>query len=649
MYDIETTENTPPKPAILAPCSLLDHDLKKSSIRTKTKNKIPKIRTRTGCFTCRKRKKKCDEKGPVCSGCSRNFLSCVWPDHPIQNLPKDFEISSATIETGSGNNDMEMLETITPFKSLQVQNEDVGLVTFSFKKDEITSSIKVDSSKILDASITSVPSNLCTIFEIQAYKHKNPFPESVVIPDSIDIVLGSVSARSTVSPPSVSGASSYISPLDESILNNPQSISQMFDSLYADPAHSSEDLDAFYNDLLNYDSKVPVPSVSIRNPLLASFREIFYASGCRYLATNNNMNISSVDVAKKYAEAATRHYGNAISIIENNIVLSEMKLQSTNDHWSVVAINAICAVDKALGLSSENCILNSIATIFNMTTEDASITLNGVNNNTSLNFEKVLMSQLIFTYPFLIYFSTDADFSELRPPNKFYQTYNNDISQVLFSGENQTEYWLDNILYTAVINIYQNLTRLFWLLRQKNKLASADFEQHMKQMKAEMAVLWTTIQTAEIQSVSEANLLVDFAKFSHMSLEIMFLLLNDSTSVNSSTPIVGFYIDQFINNYESYLQNSKNPSNQRTFKIQDSFMLLPLFIVACSAQTLYHKEFISKELYILGRTLGIDFVESLANKIEDIWCIEQNSGVNPFSHLLSRDSFLGLVNRCPNY
>lgn len=34
------------------------------------------LRSKTGCLTCRKRKKKCDEKTPVCGACLRNELSC---------------------------------------------------------------------------------------------------------------------------------------------------------------------------------------------------------------------------------------------------------------------------------------------------------------------------------------------------------------------------------------------------------------------------------------------------------------------------------------------------------------------------------------------------------------------------------------------
>jgi hypothetical protein len=42
-------------------------------------------RTRTGCMTCRQRKKKCDELKPRCVACNRNKLDCIWP---LPSLPK---------------------------------------------------------------------------------------------------------------------------------------------------------------------------------------------------------------------------------------------------------------------------------------------------------------------------------------------------------------------------------------------------------------------------------------------------------------------------------------------------------------------------------------------------------------------------------
>ncbi|KAF2163488.1 hypothetical protein M409DRAFT_68426 [Zasmidium cellare ATCC 36951] len=38
----------------------------------------PTLRVRTGCLTCRRRKKKCNEDKPTCNGCRRNRLCCEW-------------------------------------------------------------------------------------------------------------------------------------------------------------------------------------------------------------------------------------------------------------------------------------------------------------------------------------------------------------------------------------------------------------------------------------------------------------------------------------------------------------------------------------------------------------------------------------------
>ncbi|KAF7591088.1 hypothetical protein BBP40_001987 [Aspergillus hancockii] len=46
---------------------------------TKRPRTEPIVRVRTGCYTCRRRKKKCDEARPSCGGCVRNKLNCEWP------------------------------------------------------------------------------------------------------------------------------------------------------------------------------------------------------------------------------------------------------------------------------------------------------------------------------------------------------------------------------------------------------------------------------------------------------------------------------------------------------------------------------------------------------------------------------------------
>lgn len=59
------------------------------------------VRVRTGCLTCRRRKKKCDETRPICAGCQRNDLACQWPHVPGKRDPshEDEAQVSATDES----------------------------------------------------------------------------------------------------------------------------------------------------------------------------------------------------------------------------------------------------------------------------------------------------------------------------------------------------------------------------------------------------------------------------------------------------------------------------------------------------------------------------------------------------------------------
>lgn len=52
-----------------------------------TKFRIRHPRSKTGCVTCRRRKKKCDEIHPKCDGCMRNGLDCSWPPGPGAEEP----------------------------------------------------------------------------------------------------------------------------------------------------------------------------------------------------------------------------------------------------------------------------------------------------------------------------------------------------------------------------------------------------------------------------------------------------------------------------------------------------------------------------------------------------------------------------------
>ncbi|CAO2647315.1 Nn.00g082370.m01.CDS01 [Neocucurbitaria sp. VM-36] len=64
-----------------------------------------RLRTKTGCLTCRSRRKKCDEKTPACDRCSLSGRSCQWPhsndlvDRRYASHPES-RYGTTTIETG---------------------------------------------------------------------------------------------------------------------------------------------------------------------------------------------------------------------------------------------------------------------------------------------------------------------------------------------------------------------------------------------------------------------------------------------------------------------------------------------------------------------------------------------------------------------
>ncbi|KAJ5261266.1 hypothetical protein N7478_011861 [Penicillium angulare] len=61
----------------------------------------PIVRVRTGCWSCRRRKKKCDEVRPICGGCKRNDLGCEWPTviPGRRNSGAPNDLSHADLET----------------------------------------------------------------------------------------------------------------------------------------------------------------------------------------------------------------------------------------------------------------------------------------------------------------------------------------------------------------------------------------------------------------------------------------------------------------------------------------------------------------------------------------------------------------------
>ncbi|KPM38030.1 hypothetical protein AK830_g8532 [Neonectria ditissima] len=114
----------------------------------------PIFRVKTGCFTCRGRKKKCDEVKPLCSGCKRNKLSCRWPTSAQMTrrtrLPKKPTVDHEDI----ANSDAPCPDTIVCLGSPQAVTP--GSATGDEATGLMTERIVIDNENCLETPSDSV-------------------------------------------------------------------------------------------------------------------------------------------------------------------------------------------------------------------------------------------------------------------------------------------------------------------------------------------------------------------------------------------------------------------------------------------------------------------------------------------------------------
>ncbi|KAH6980622.1 fungal-specific transcription factor domain-containing protein [Ilyonectria sp. MPI-CAGE-AT-0026] len=80
-------------------------------ITRRSKRSANFTRTKSGCLTCRLRRKKCGERRPVCEGCTRNSLICSWPSQtPAPDVTvasgEEIRANSTRSRTANASHDM---------------------------------------------------------------------------------------------------------------------------------------------------------------------------------------------------------------------------------------------------------------------------------------------------------------------------------------------------------------------------------------------------------------------------------------------------------------------------------------------------------------------------------------------------------------
>lgn len=74
-----------------------------------------KRRSRMGCLTCRRRKKRCDENRPLCGECKRLRLNCSWPEPGKEYRNRTKKLCSISV-AGSPYSGIKVLRGVVEYK-----------------------------------------------------------------------------------------------------------------------------------------------------------------------------------------------------------------------------------------------------------------------------------------------------------------------------------------------------------------------------------------------------------------------------------------------------------------------------------------------------------------------------------------------------
>ncbi|KAK6456782.1 uncharacterized protein RJT20DRAFT_134090 [Scheffersomyces xylosifermentans] len=110
-----------------------------------TRKKVKTTRSRTGCLTCRKRKKKCDETSyPICQNCQSKSLECSWPQTKHE-LHKKLEEVKYIDEDGRDHRN-----SLNPVEPTMVDEKPIDLedLNNSFQLDLVSNHIPIGSTLI---------------------------------------------------------------------------------------------------------------------------------------------------------------------------------------------------------------------------------------------------------------------------------------------------------------------------------------------------------------------------------------------------------------------------------------------------------------------------------------------------------------------
>lgn len=476
---------------------LLSLDQQQQQIRNPNPKRRKHNRVRTGCFTCRKRKKKCDEHQPNCENCIRNKLKCQYPSQWNEALPLNFKLETFQYDELVPLH-YKRKKISTNLKSQKVPQDLFGVFLLN------TSSLDVSNSNRKNNGIPAIGETVDTEnVEKEVIDTKLGNSTSY---ESVEIVTQSP-IKSLSSTPSTSlsllthndnqAAEHKTIEVDHPdnalswVFTGPVTNLHLFGKYIPNIELSPQDAELYVHCARDFMQQVSLPhahpslsppNVWVNLVLESSILiDVYLSCGATYLAClHQNLKVDplheqssqqlqindNAQLSQKYRELSEIKYNLAVKSLMLAISTNSIDLDSD---WLMTAGLSLCLRDRANGLNGSRC-TKHVSFVYNLIKRriDKKRQSQSLGNALPLlslitPVERLLIDSFLFNYTCSLLTCGKQDYASLPSPYSFFPDIENWFDAPIV--QNCEVKWMNNPVLGAARNSFQTLAKLIYLLR----------------------------------------------------------------------------------------------------------------------------------------------------------------------------------------
>ncbi|KAK6456967.1 putative zinc cluster transcription factor [Scheffersomyces xylosifermentans] len=454
--------------------------------RSSTEEPKKRNRVRTGCFCCRKRKKKCDETRPSCNACVRNRVKCIYPTRHNEPLPVDFSLEEADNEEVpqrksrkrskniNGTNDPNSLFNVivlnpghVTVQSHSERNTPTGpelqnIFEYSTETKRIPKSSKKRKIKVEEAKIFEIKSPVTDIDDTATTTASNASSPSDPITSEL---YGSSAVTAFTGSPSG----------DKLFIANSKYIPNV--------TLATQDSELYYHFIHAF-----MPSVSLphSHPMLSPdhvwvqlasqseiLTDVYLCCGASYLAyLHDTHGVESKEMTQHYAALAESKYSQAVSSLSTAVSNSSIDLDSD---WLFAACLALCLRDRSFGLNGSRCAKHLIF-VYNLikrrdikkreTLKEEETFTKDISSSLATRItpnERSFIDSFVFNYSAALLSCSIRDLITLPSPFEFFPHVRQWLNYPIY--KNCDVKWMNNPVLGSALDSFEVISKLSWLLR----------------------------------------------------------------------------------------------------------------------------------------------------------------------------------------